>query len=135
LAIANWDAHIHHTTHHHFICYCFHLFTKIIFYKKEFLPYFQIKQTYSTKVLFIIQHQLRIIISVYSYLIEQKCELFFKPPSKNQFIFLNSIELVELVKLLLINQKKQKNNLQFKMVSYLCTRIQEEKFELIATSS
>jgi hypothetical protein len=34
------------------------------------------------------------------------------------------------------NQKKKlKFNLQFKMVSYLCTQLQEEKFELIATSS
>lgn len=33
------------------------------------------------------------------------------------------------------DQKKVKINLQFKMVSYICYRIQEEKFELIATSS
>jgi hypothetical protein len=32
-------------------------------------------------------------------------------------------------------KKKYKFNLQFKMVSYLCTQLQEEKFELIATSS
>jgi len=51
-------------------------------------------------------------------------------------IYLNTtyLDFQKLPLKILSFQKKVKINLQFKMVSYICTRNQEEKFELIATS-
>jgi len=49
-------------------------------------------------------------------------KLIFYSPNKNPFIFINSIELVEYVKLWVFGTKKANKNLQFKMVSYICKR-------------
>ena len=51
---------------------------------------------------------------------------------------LNNKTILSRQKYLLIDKmhfkKKRNNHLEFKYISYICTRIREEKFELIATS-